>query len=136
MKKEKLRIVLDSNIIVSAIHHRSLNPASVFKLIILGKLEGIVSEEIIGEITEVLARKFKFKSKVLTEIEASLRQDFEIVNPTQRVNIVRDPDDNKFIEAAAEGGCDYIVSGDKDLLDLKNYKTIKIVSPAEFLEVT
>ncbi|HVZ11435.1 MAG TPA: putative toxin-antitoxin system toxin component, PIN family [Patescibacteria group bacterium] len=134
MKKEKLRVILDTNVIISATHHRSVNPIGIFKLVILNKVEGFISEEIIAEILGVLEKKFGFKTKVLAEIEASLREDFTMVYPIERVNVVRDPDDNKFIEAAVEGKCSYIVSGDRDLLDLKKYKNIKILNPAEFLK--
>lgn len=57
-----------------------------------------------------------------------------MVSPKKRITVVRDSTDNKIIEAAVEGKCEYIVTGDKDLLVLGKYKNIKIVSPKEFLE--
>ena len=56
----------------------------------------------------------------------------EIVIPISSINISRDPDDNKFIECAADAGALYIVSGDKDLLDIKKYDGIQIVAAADF----
>ena len=50
------------------------------------------------------------------------------------INVSRDSDDNKFIEAAVLGNCHYIISGDKDLLDIKEYNNIKIFSVSEFLK--
>jgi predicted nucleic acid-binding protein len=49
--------------------------------------------------------------------------------------VSRDPDDDKFIEAAILGACDFVVSGDKDLLTVGSYQGIKIVSTAEFLKI-
>ena len=49
--------------------------------------------------------------------------------------IHEDPDDNKFISCAIDGQCYYIVSGDKDLLTLKEYSDVKIVTVAEFFEL-
>ncbi|MCR4779446.1 MAG: putative toxin-antitoxin system toxin component, PIN family [Lachnospiraceae bacterium] len=49
------------------------------------------------------------------------------------VEICRDPDDNKFIDCACDAKCIYIVSGDKDLLSVKKYNNVKIVTVAEFL---
>lgn len=51
------------------------------------------------------------------------------------LDVSHDSDDNKFIEAAVLGDCHYIISGDKDLLDIKIYDNIKIVSVSEFLEI-
>lgn len=56
--------------------------------------------------------------------------------PTLALNVVKnDPDDDKFIEAAFEGNAHYIISKDKHLLSLKEYGTIKIISPEEFLDL-
>ena len=49
------------------------------------------------------------------------------------INAVRDDDDNRVLEAAVEGKCEYVVTGDEDLLSLQNYGGIKIITPAEFL---
>ena len=59
----------------------------------------------------------------------------EIIPAYSRVNVCRDPDDNKFISCAIDGQCYYIVSGDKDLLTLKQYRDVKIVTVSEFFEL-
>ena len=56
-----------------------------------------------------------------------------VIEPLSHVRVCRDPDDNKFIECALDGQCNYIVSGDKDLLDIKRFKNIRIISVSEFL---
>ena len=65
----------------------------------------------------------------LTIIISSMR----ILEPTSHIDICRDPDDNKFIECAIDGRCLYIVSGDRDLLSLKKYNDVQIVTVAKFL---
>jgi len=57
-----------------------------------------------------------------------------VVTPTEAVEIVRDPDDNRLIEAAQAGQADVIVSGDQDLLTLVHVGQISILTPREFLE--
>jgi len=58
------------------------------------------------------------------------------LNQHKKINAVKaDPDDNKIIECAACSNADYIVSGDRHLLDLKEYKSIKIVTPRNMLEI-
>jgi len=57
------------------------------------------------------------------------------VYPRKSLNIVRDKKDNHVLECAVEGECEYIVSGDKDLLVLKEFQGIKIVTPREFVRI-
>ncbi len=56
-----------------------------------------------------------------------------LVVPTEKINIVTDQDDNKFVEAAVEGEAQYIISKDKHLLILKEYRGIKVLHPDDFL---
>ena len=56
-----------------------------------------------------------------------------MVSPTTAVTVCRDPDDNKFLEAAIAAGAEYLVTSDKDLRDIGEYEGVKIRSPAEFL---
>ena len=58
----------------------------------------------------------------------------EMTEPRSRVTVCRDPEDNKFIECAVEAKCVFVVSGDKDLLTVKKYRDIQIVTVAEFLD--
>lgn len=69
----------------------------------------------------------------LPNIENSINESFLVVHPKESINIVRDKDDNRVLEAAVEGNCDFIITGDKDLLDLREFKNIKIIAPAQFL---
>ena len=56
----------------------------------------------------------------------------DLINPTTEVNVCRDPDDDKFIECAVDAEAVYIVSGDKDLLDLDRFDGVEIVTATEF----
>jgi hypothetical protein len=57
------------------------------------------------------------------------------VYPHMHLNLVRDKKDNRILECAMESGSDYLVTGDRDLLALKEYKNVKIVTPREFLNI-
>ena len=57
-----------------------------------------------------------------------------IIEPSSKFNAVRDKKDNKIIECAFDGKADYIVTGDPDLLILKEFRGIKIITAREFLE--
>lgn len=65
---------------------------------------------------------------------SSFIQSLNIIVPNTKVDICRDPDDNKFIEYAIDSGAVYIVSGDMDLLVLEKFKSIEILTAKEFVE--
>lgn len=127
-----MRIVLDSNIFVSAFVFGG-KPAKCIDYVVQKKVTGVVSSAILTEVLEVLAAKFSFSSARLEEINFLIDNSFEKVFPDTPLNISRDPDDNRVLEAAEEGECDYIVTGDEDLLALGKYKNIATFTPAEFL---
>lgn len=127
-----VRITLDSNILISAFVFGG-KPSHCLDYIVKKKVAGIVSPAILAETLGVLAAKFSFSPPQLEEASALLDEFFEKVYPGEILNISRDPEDNRVLEAAAAGDCDYIVTGDLDLLDLKSYRNIPIVTPAQFL---
>lgn len=109
-------------------------PKKLLELLVTRKLEAYASTEIISEYKETieeLCSHYPRKPGMLplTIIISSMR----ILEPTSHIDICRDPDDNKFIECAIDGRCLYIVSGDRDLLSLKKYNDVQIVTVAKFL---
>lgn len=130
-----LRIVLDTNIYISALHFKSSLPRKILLLAISGKFQQIVSKELLAEIRGVLTTKFHYDTSHLEVLEALLLESCEVVDPSIRISVVsRDPDDNMILECAVAGKADCIVSGDYDLVQLKAYKEIPILTAREFLE--
>ncbi len=127
------RVVLDTNIVISS----ALGGALV--LILEGWDEGkftvIVTSDILSEYFEVLNRpKFRLKQETIDKIARYLYQFSEFVVPEERIQFIEaDPKDDKFLEAAIAGKVDFIVSGDKHLLDLKEFQSIPIISGREFI---
>ena len=126
------RIVLDSNILISAYVFGG-KPEAVLSLIISEKVQGITTWVLISEFLDILRKKFNVSHAEILEIEEEIKGTFEIVFPSKTIQIVRDEDDNRVLEAAVEGECQYIITGDKDLLDLGKYKKIKILTAEQFL---
>ena len=130
------KIVPDTNVLISAV----ISNGYEFELLKLAKLEKlhlIISYEILWEFEEVIKRpKFGFSPEQILNAIEQIKSISEIIETSIKLDIVkRDPDDNKVIETALEGKADYIISGDKDLLDLKEHNSIKIINAREFLEV-
>lgn len=127
-------IVVDTNVIASAVYFGG-KPYDLLKLIMEEKVSAIASKEIVDEYEEILARlqhKFPKLSKSIPfhEIVGKLT----VINVSSDIHICRDSDDDKFISCAVDGRCIYIVSGDNDLLSLKDYDGIEIITVAQFFE--
>jgi uncharacterized protein len=127
------RVVLDTNIVISS----ALGGALV--MILEGWDDGrftvIVTSAILSEYFEVLNRpKFGLKQETIDKIARYLYQFSEFVVPEERIQFIEaDPKDDKFLEAAIAGKVDFIVSGDKHLLNLKEFQSIPIISGREFI---
>ena len=81
-------------------------------------------------------KKFNAPQNEIEVLNAFFIWKGNVVEPKQKFNVIKeDPSDNKFLEAAIEGKADYIVSGDKDLLRVKNFMGIEIISPAEMVSI-
>ena len=128
------RVVIDTNVMVSAFLGGGLE--TIIVAWTAGKFSLIVSNQVVSEYLEVLSRpRFKITHDELDNFAALILIKAEFVLPEESIHAVEaDPSDNKYIEAAVAGQADYIVSGDKHLLDLKEYKGIFIITPRAFLE--
>lgn len=101
-----------------------------------GRISLTVSEPILDELEEVLRRKFNFAPKDLVEALSRVREMARTVKPALSINAIKeDPADNRILECAVSAGSDFIVTGDKDLLRLKRYDGIRILTVSDFLDV-
>ena len=136
----KVRAVVDTNIFVSGFIHQEGLPGQILVAWRAVRFELITSAEINEEILEVLNRprireRYHIGDRII-DIGAILYTHATLVEPKLRVKVSRDPDDNKFLEAALQGRASYIVTGDKkDLLIMKEFKGIRIITPAQFIKI-
>ena len=134
MKKKPPKVVLDTNLLISALIFGG-KPEQVYSLVLERQIMGVTSSILVAELTEILTKKFNFELIRIRQLERIIKKHFKIVNPRQILDILNDKDDNRVLEAAVEGRCNYIVTGDKELLELKKYKSIKIISSKDFLDI-
>ena len=131
----KPRVVLDTNIFVSAILYGG-NPRKIVNLAISETIEIYVSLELFDELRRVLRGKFTLNSFEIDTIISEIKELAEIVTPQVGLQVIKnDPSDDKVLECAVEAKADYIISGDKHLLTLGDFRGVKIVNPAEFLKI-
>ena len=130
-----LRAVLDTNIWVSSIRWRG-RPYRIRKFAEQRTFTSVLSLAILAELTRVLREYFGLSDEEAYEWHCRIGERSELVAPVHLLNAVPDdPDDNKFVECAVEGGAKYIVSRDNDLLRLGRYDSVQIVDDAEFLGI-
>lgn len=136
-----IRAVLDTNTLVSAVINVKSSVASeIYQYARHKRFLLIISPAILAEVDDVLHRPKLIKAHQLSSKElkkaVSKIADVSFVVPANtEIEVVRDSDDNKIISAAYEGQADYIISRDKDLLDLAEYQGIKISTPEEFMGI-
>lgn len=130
----RLRVLLDTNILISAFQFGG-TPLYVFEYVLSKRVIGITSDELIVELLGVFRRKFQLDDDTIKLAEKKIHRSFRTVTPTISLDVLDDVDDNRVLEAAITGRCDYIVTGDWDLLHLKQYRGIAIVTVGEFLKV-
>jgi uncharacterized protein len=129
-----VKVVLDTNVLVSALVFPGGVPEQVNRLAIEGGITLIASPPLLAELGRVLAEKFGWQDDYVRAALAQIVRIGEIVEPVDRVSvIVDDPDDDRVLEAAQTAGAGFIVSGDRHLLSLRRWGEIAILSTAEFL---
>lgn len=131
-----LRVVLDTNILISAINFGGL-PEKILRLAFSDEVKLFISREIIAEVIGVLRKKFDYERGIIKEIVEVILETFTLVTPRKTVRIIKkQPEDNRILECGVAAKADFIVSGDKKhLLSLREYRGIKIISAKVFLKI-
>lgn len=130
-----IKVVFDTNVLISSLFWKG-NSRSIVDLAISNKIKSITSSEILEEVEAVLYEDFPKVpyNKIEEIIKDILSYSSVIAAGVITVTDLRDIKDTKIIACAISAKADYIVTGDKDLLILKEYKGIKIISPKSFLD--
>jgi putative PIN family toxin of toxin-antitoxin system len=127
--------VLDTNVLVSGIGWRRSIPGRILDALVAGGFVAVTSPDLLDELKRVLrypklARAIAGSQRLLALVEVATL----VVQPSDRLAIVADEPDNRFLEAAAAAGADFLVTGDRELLALATHVGTRIVTPKEFLE--
>lgn len=136
-----MRVVLDTNVIISALLVRGSIPHEILNASTEGRFEVIVSGEILRELTRVLFYPRIRQKRWMTDKEVrgfilSLANSAVRASGTFPMEVVEDdPGDDKFVAAAVEQGADYVVSGDAHLTGIGKYRGVKFLTPAQFYEL-
>jgi putative PIN family toxin of toxin-antitoxin system len=134
-----VKAVIDSSVLFSALLKHSKPAGRVVILAADAHYSAVVSEKILKETRKALFKKvdsFTYSEQDVAEFMESLGEIFEVVSDLPPIEpICRDPDDDHILAAALAAGADLIVTGDKDLLVLNEYRGIRIVTVRAFLDM-
>lgn len=129
-----MRVVFDTNVLVSALVFPGGRGEQALQRIIEERDELIMSKAILDELLGVLARKFARDADDLAHVAVFLGELATTVRPARRLRVLKDAPDNRILECAVAGRADAIVTGDLALLALKHYSGVRILSLREYLE--
>ena len=128
-----MKVVLDTNVIVAAFATRGLC-AELFEVCLI-KCKIVLSEYILSEVAEKLVTKIHLPQSIVEEILQFLKEHVQIVKPEMiEPFILKDKKDIPIIGTALSGNAQFLITGDKELLSLREYRNIEILSPREFWE--
>ena len=127
-----MRVVVDTNVLISGTFFGG-KPGAVVDAIADERVQANASSAILEEYNDTI---MEVARKGYGSFDASRFSAFveklSLVEPVTNVHVCRDPDDDKFISCAVDAKALFIVSGDKDLLDLERYEDVEIITAAEF----
>lgn len=137
-----LRVVVDTNVLVSGVLSKKGAPAELLDAWRAGRYTLLSSPEIIAEVRAVfhyphIRDKYRLSEDEIESIITLLELNSVVVSTDAELSevISDDPKDEMFLACAQKGNADFIVSGDHHLLDLGFYKTIPILSARQFMEM-
>jgi putative PIN family toxin of toxin-antitoxin system len=134
-----MRIVLDANVLVSALISSKGAPAKIVAYWQEDKLEVAISPPILNELDRVLhypklQERYRVSEQRIRHFLHLLARQAVAAAPSQQLTVIEvDPTDNRYLECALAAEAEVIVSGDRHLLALGEYEGIQILSPAGFL---
>jgi putative PIN family toxin of toxin-antitoxin system len=129
-----VRVVADTNVFISALMFGGL-PGSFLDLALLQSFLLVTSPALLDELDEKLRLKFGLSPNDADLVRARLQSSAVVVKPIVILEVIKDdPDDNRVLECALAGEANYIVSGDRHLLQLSSYEGIPILTVRQFMD--
>ena len=127
-----MRVVFDTNVFISAFATEGICSV-LLKRARLKEFELFVCPIIIEEVKKVLEQKFKVEKGTIEDIVELIKEASFSTDTTEKIEgACRDKDDDLILSCALSAKAEFLVSGDRDLLEIKEYKGMKIISPRDF----
>ena len=129
-----MRVVLDTNVIVSALNFPG-NERLVLELALRGRFALCLSRFILGEVAEVLTRKFDWDEEHTAQALQGIENAATVIDPPRLPEVIEGGHaDNRILECAVAAGADYLVTGDRrHLLPFGEHQGTRIINAPRFL---
>lgn len=131
-----MRVVFDTNVLVAALVFPGGQCDAALQRIVMQVDELILSRPILDELLDVLGRKFARDAEELAHVAVFMTEISTIVAPKGRLRVVKDDPDNRVLECAVAGRAEAIVTGDKALLALKQFRNVRLLPLNAYLSGT
>ena len=128
-----MRVVFDTNVLVSALVFPGGRGEAALLRIVEEHDQLLLSKPILDELLGILARKFARDAEELARVAVFLSELGLAVKPRQKLRVVKDDPDNRILECALAGHADAVVTGDQALLELREFRGVRIISLREYL---
>lgn len=128
-----MKVVFDTNILVSALVFPGGRGEAALQRILGERDELVFSKPILDELLGILSRKFARDAEELARIAVFITDVGILVRPRLRFRVVKDEPDNRVLECAVAGHAEAIVTGDQALLELREFRGVRIISLREYL---
>ena len=129
-----MRIVVDTNVVISGLFFNGY-PRQVLLAVVAGRMDAFASQEITEEYDRIVQEMVnRAQGKLDVDVLARLIEHLKIIETYSNISVCRDPKDDMFLECAKDAEALFVVSGDNDLLTLKEYEGIRIISARDFCE--
>ncbi|HEY1325804.1 MAG TPA: putative toxin-antitoxin system toxin component, PIN family [Casimicrobiaceae bacterium] len=129
-----MRVVFDTNILISALLFPGGRGEAALRRIIEERDELVLSKPIVDELLGILARKFFRDAEELAHVAVFISDIATLVRPRRRLAIVKDEPDNRVLECALTGNAEAIVTGDHELLALREFRGVRVLSLRDYLQ--
>jgi len=126
--------VFDTNVFVAALNWRGL-AWRILSLALRARFKLIISYDILYELMRVLREYFGWTDERAYRWYQRIGSYSSVIRPLTKVEGCRDTDDNKFLECCLSGNADYLVTQYNDLLDIVDFRSVKIVNIGDFWEI-
>jgi putative PIN family toxin of toxin-antitoxin system len=130
-----LKVVFDTNIFISAFVIPGGKAEEVYLRVLRGDFDLCSSVAILTETAQKLREKFGWPENQIVRLLQAISKVATVIKTRAHLHVLADEPDNRILECAVEAAADFIVTGDKHLLSLKNFQYIRIITLSNFLKI-
>ncbi len=128
-----MKVVIDTNILISGSYDESSHSFKILQEVIAGKIQACATHQTMSENRQMLRKLVKDRNyRTLLE---SYFQKLQVTKLFRPLQVVADPEDNKLFESAVSAGAQYIITEDREVLDVEVYRDVKVITPEDFWAV-